>query len=52
MDYADGIGVAHVAEAQKHAKFAVSALGFEDVPTAVENLRLALHLLTGRVEPE
>ena len=52
MDYADGIGVAHAAEAQKHAKFAVSALGFEDVPTAVENLRLALHLLTGRVEPE
>ena len=51
MSYGDGIGIEHVAEAQKHAKFAVSALGFEDVPTAVDNLRRALALLTGRAEP-
>ena len=49
MTYAEGIGVASVAEAQKHAKFAVSALGFEDVPTAIENLQKALALLTGRL---
>ena len=49
VNYAEGIGVASVAEAQKHAKFAVSALGFEDVPTAIENLRKALALLTGRL---
>lgn len=51
VSYGDGIGIEHVAEAQKHAKFAVSALGFEDVPTAVDNLRRALALLTGRAEP-
>ena len=49
LNYAEGIGLASVAEAQKHAKFAVSALGFEDVPTAIENLRKALALLTGRL---
>ena len=49
VTYAEGIGVASVAEAQKHAKFAVSALGFEDVPTAIENLQKALALLTGRL---
>jgi vacuolar protein sorting-associated protein VTA1 len=49
VNYAEGIGVASVAEAQKHAKFAVSALGFEDVPTAIENLQKALALLTGRL---
>mmetsp|Transcript_15911 Transcript_15911/g.39093 ORF Transcript_15911/g.39093 Transcript_15911/m.39093 type:complete len:154 (-) Transcript_15911:232-693(-) len=51
VSYADGISVAHVAESQKFAKFAVSALGFEDVPTAVENLRKALALLTGQSQP-
>jgi vacuolar protein sorting-associated protein VTA1 len=52
VTYADAIGIESVAEAQKHAKFAVSALGFEDVPTAIENLRKALALLTGRLDPE
>ncbi|KAF2723222.1 DUF605-domain-containing protein [Polychaeton citri CBS 116435] len=31
--------------AQKHAKWAISALNFEDVPTAVKELRLALQSL-------
>jgi vacuolar protein sorting-associated protein VTA1 len=31
--------------AQKHAKWAISALNFEDVPTAVRELRAALELL-------
>jgi len=31
--------------AQKHAKWAISALNFEDVPTAVRELRKALELL-------
>ncbi|KAK4098756.1 DUF605-domain-containing protein [Parathielavia hyrcaniae] len=31
--------------AQKHAKWAISALNFEDVPTAVKELRKALELL-------
>lgn len=31
--------------AQKHAKWAMSALNFEDVETAVKELRLALHTL-------
>ena len=34
-----------VAMAQKHAKWAMSALNFEDVPTAVKELRLALQTL-------
>ena len=42
----DNISVARVADAQMHAKFAVSALGFEDVHTAVDNLKKALALLT------
>jgi vacuolar protein sorting-associated protein VTA1 len=33
--------------AQKHAKWAISALNFEDVDTAVRELRAALHELTG-----
>ncbi|PFH62154.1 hypothetical protein XA68_14823 [Ophiocordyceps unilateralis] len=32
-------------EAQKHAKWAISALNFDDVPTAVKELRNALHKL-------
>jgi vacuolar protein sorting-associated protein VTA1 len=32
-------------EAQKHAKWAISALNFEDVPTAVKELRKALETL-------
>ena len=34
-----------IAGAQKHAKWAISALNFEDVPTAVKELRKALELL-------
>lgn len=33
-------------EAQKHAKYAVSAIGFDDVKSAVQNLTEALRLLT------
>ncbi|RDA91342.1 hypothetical protein CP533_0015 [Ophiocordyceps camponoti-saundersi (nom. inval.)] len=32
-------------EAQKHAKWAISALNFDDVPTAIKELRNALHKL-------
>jgi vacuolar protein sorting-associated protein VTA1 len=32
-------------KAQKHAKFAISALNFDDVPTAVQELRNALAAL-------
>ena len=42
----DNISVARVADAQMHAKFAVSALAHEDVHTAVDNLKKALALLT------
>jgi len=34
-----------VMAAQKHAKWAISALNFEDVPTAVKELRIALQVL-------
>ncbi|KAH6619361.1 Vta1 like-domain-containing protein [Chaetomium sp. MPI-SDFR-AT-0129] len=37
---------AAIVGAQKHAKWAISALNFEDVPTAVRELRRALELLT------
>jgi len=37
-----------VEKAQKCARFAVSALQFEDLPYAVQNLRQALFLLTGK----
>ncbi|QIW96430.1 hypothetical protein AMS68_001948 [Peltaster fructicola] len=36
-----------VLAAQKHAKWAISALNFEDVPTAVKELRIALQSLGG-----
>jgi len=36
----------NVEKAQKCAKFAVSALQFDDIPYAIENLREALKLLT------
>ena len=42
----DDISVARMADAQMHAKFAVSALAHEDVHTAVDNLKKALALLT------
>ena len=42
----DNISVARMADAQMHAKFAVSALAHEDVHTAVDNLKKALALLT------
>ncbi|KAF8469627.1 Vta1 like-domain-containing protein [Kalaharituber pfeilii] len=34
-----------IAKAQRHAKWAISALNFEDIPTAVKELRLALQTL-------
>lgn len=34
-----------IAQAQKHAKWAVSALSFDDVPTAIKELRIALRQL-------
>ena len=34
-----------IAQAQKHCKYASSALTYEDVPTAIENLQKALRLL-------
>jgi vacuolar protein sorting-associated protein VTA1 len=34
-----------IMKAQKHARFAISALNFEDVPTAVKELRGALMTL-------
>ncbi|KAH7025394.1 Vta1 like-domain-containing protein [Macrophomina phaseolina] len=37
-----------VMQAQKHAKWAISALNFEDVPTAVKELRIALEALGAR----
>jgi len=36
---------AAMAEAQKHARWAISALNFEDVATAVKELRIALGAL-------
>lgn len=35
-----------ITEAQKLAKYAASSLGFEDVPTAIQQLTGALKLLT------
>ena len=55
VDYAraggQNISMPHIAESQKYAKFAVSALGYEDVPTAIDNLQKALALLLGRENP-
>ena len=42
----DNIGIPAIADAQMHAKFAVSALAHEDVHTAIDNLRKALAVLT------
>lgn len=36
---------AAIAQAQKHAKWAISALNFDDVPTAVKELKIALSAL-------
>lgn len=35
-----------MAKAQKYCKYAGSALNFDDVPSAIDNLQKALHLLT------
>lgn len=35
-----------MAKAQKYCKYAGSALNFDDVKAAIENLEKALHLLT------
>src|SRR5690606_42032545 len=37
-----------ILKAQKHAKWAISALNFEDIPTAVKELREALKTLGAR----
>ncbi|KAG4219701.1 hypothetical protein PC116_g31820, partial [Phytophthora cactorum] len=37
-----------IVQAQKHAKWAISALNFEDVPTAVRELQAALATLGAR----
>lgn len=34
-----------ITKAQKHAKFAISALNYDDIPTAVKELRAALKIL-------
>lgn len=36
-----------IADAQKHARWAISALNFEDVPTAIKELQVALRALGG-----
>lgn len=41
----DTVDEAAMVNAQKHAKWAISALNFEDVNTAVRELRKALELL-------
>jgi hypothetical protein len=42
-----GISAQRMDDAQKHAKFAVSALQFEDTTTAIKELKIALQLLEG-----
>lgn len=37
-----------ILKAQKHARWAISALNFDDVPTAIKEFQLALHELGGR----
>jgi vacuolar protein sorting-associated protein VTA1 len=37
-----------VMKAQKHARWAISALNFDDVPTAIKELRSALETLSAR----
>ena len=44
---ANDVDDAAIAEAQKHARWAISALNFEDVATAVKELRIALGALGG-----
>ena len=39
-----------IAQAQKFCKYASSALTYEDVPTAIDNLQKALKLLTNGSE--
>jgi vacuolar protein sorting-associated protein VTA1 len=36
-----------ITEAQKYSKYAMNALGFEDIPTATKYLQQALDLLKG-----
>ena len=36
---------ASISKAEKHAKWAISALNFDDVPTAIRELRNALETL-------
>ena len=47
--YATGgveLSLEQTGKAQKYIKWAGSALNYDDVPTAVSNLRKAIHLLT------
>ncbi|KAJ3085339.1 hypothetical protein HK102_000088 [Quaeritorhiza haematococci] len=46
-DVHDAFSIDHTAltSAQKHSKFAISALQYDDIPTAIENLEKALALL-------
>jgi hypothetical protein len=39
------VDIGSIADAQRHAKNAVSALGFDDVSTAIDALRQALKIL-------
>lgn len=40
-----GVDDVSISKAEKHAKWAISALNFDDVPTAVKELRNALETL-------
>lgn len=42
---AEGVDEEHILMAQKHARWAISALNFEDVPTAIQEFRSALQAL-------
>lgn len=44
------VGPEHIEKAQKYCKWASSALNYDDVKTAVDNLQKALHLLTTGTE--
>lgn len=41
---------ASLQNAEKYARFAISAIQYEDIPTAIKNLKLSLNLLQGHSE--
>ena len=47
LNYVEPVGAnpQDVADAQKHAKFAISSLLFDDIPSAIKNLEDALKIL-------